>query len=59
MIYQILVTIKIATKQAIEIKRFVVPVKNDYELETYLDDLDLRFDCILNKWITLLTSSVN
>lgn len=57
--HHIVVTVKILNGQSIEYKRYSVTVANSYELQTYLDDLDFRFDCILEKKVTLLNSGAN
>ncbi len=59
MLHNVLVIAKVLTGDAIEVKRFTVPVHNDYELETFVSDLDFRFDCVLETSTFVLISGIN
>ena len=58
-LHNVLVTIKVFTNNEVQVKRFNVPIRNDYELETYIDDLDLRFECVLETKIKPIIASLN
>ena len=58
-IHNVLVTAKVITGKLIHIEQFNVPIRNAYELQTFIDDLDLRFDCVLEVSASPLLASLN
>lgn len=57
--YNYLITAKIITGNVIEVKPFNVPIRNEYELQTFIDDLSLRFECVLEVHVNPLLASLN
>ena len=59
MLHNVLVKARVLTGNVVQVKFFTVPVHDADELDTFIKDLDYRFDCVLEVGASPLLSSLN